>query len=174
MHTGGELSEFQGFLSLCFCKTLTEPGVFRISSKNGKGCNGAPGSEGSVLEHHKDGTGFISSRKGLEQAQGPCSFHTCCCPPCCPSLPPGAGQSSGTAPAHLHIENPKRVFQTLCDANLISLFAISFQVSHNKSQPMLGKTLPPVCLLVPRSSGVTLCCKQICHSLGLLIISVHD
>lgn len=148
--------------------------MFRISSKccsvKGKGCHGGPGSEGSVLEHPRDVTGFISSRKGMDQARGPCSFHAWSCPPC------RAGQSSGhsscTAPPwqskHGH------VFQTLWDANLISLFTISFQVSHNKSLPMLGKPLPPVCLLVPRFSRVTLCCKQICHSLGLLIISVHD
>lgn len=75
-----------------------------------------------------------------------------------PAAPPrpqeqSSGHSPCTAPhwqsKHHHI------LQTLWDANLISLFTISFQVSHNKSQPKLGKAPPPVCQLVPDFSRVT-------------------
>lgn len=119
---------------------------------------------------------FPLLQKGHGAGTGSLQLPAWCCPPSCSSLTSGAGQSSGHSScttARLRSKH-RHVSQSLWDANLISLFTLHFQVSHNKSQPMLGNPPPPGCLLVPSFSRVTLCCKQICQSLGLLIISVHD
>lgn len=86
---------------------------------------------------------FPLLQKGHGAGTGSLQLPAWSCPPSCSSLTPGAGQSSGHSScttARLRSKH-RHISQTLWDANLISLFTLSFQVSHNKSQPMLGN--PP-------------------------------